>query len=246
MKTLILTDIHANEPALRAVLDNEQNFDRLVFLGDIANFGTHPCECIELIRKYDPICVIGNHDQQIISDFPKHYWDQWAKKQLSADQADYISTFRESIILDGHILLIHGIYTVDYDILPNTSDEDIVNAFKNYLTPEIDEVWFGHYHYQIDRKIDGVTYRCIRPVGHHRDKDTRAGYSVYDGKNVIHKRIEYNLHKTIEDFKKLDIFPDARKKELFIRLLMNAYEPELLIKDIRQMDINDIKRKKSL
>ena len=68
-------------------------------------------------------------------------------------------------MLDGHILLIHGAENVPYDILPNTSDTEIADAFKNDVKPGIDEVWFGHYHYGIDRKIGDVPYRCIRPVG---------------------------------------------------------------------------------
>ena len=65
MKTLVLSDIHANEPALRAVLDAAGECERIVFLGDLANFGPHPSECVDLLMKYDPICIMGNHDELI-------------------------------------------------------------------------------------------------------------------------------------------------------------------------------------
>lgn len=109
------------------------------------------------------------------------------------------------------------------------------------ITPEIDQVWFGHYHYQIDRIIDGVEYHCIRPVGHHRDKDTRAGYSIYENGILTHKRVTYNLSKTVEDFKKSDAFEDMKLKAQFLSLLENAYEENLLVKDINQMKINEEK-----
>jgi len=81
---------------------------------------------------------MGNHDKQIISENPKNFWDKWSKDQLSNSQLNWIYSFKESYILDGHILLIHGSYEVDYDLLPNTPDNDIKEAFKHLLKPEID------------------------------------------------------------------------------------------------------------
>ena len=245
MKTLMISDIHANEPALDAVLEDAGNYDRLVFLGDLANFGPHPSECVEKLKSLNPVCIIGNHDEQIVSETPENFWDKWSKTKLSQEQQGWIAGFHESLVLDGHILLIHGSYSVKYDILPNTPDEDIVEAFKNLVTLEIDQVWFGHYHYQIDRLIGGVEYHCIRPVGHHRDKDTRASYSVYEDGKITHKRVPYNLNKTIEDFKKSDAFEDMKLKEQFVAFLENAYEEDLLKKDIKQMKLNEQKAVKN-
>lgn len=241
MKTLILSDIHANEPALKAVLNDAGQCDRVVFLGDLANFGPHPYECVDILYQYNPICIIGNHDEQIVSDLPKNVWDGWSKKQLSQNQLEWISNFKPSVVLDGHILLIHGAYSVDYDILPNTSDTDIEKAFRDKITPDIDQVWFGHYHYDIERTINGITYRCIRPVGHHRDKDTRASYYIYENGTLTHKKIDYLLSKTVTDFMALDIFSDHKKKLQFAELLENAYQEQLLIKDIEQMRKNEFK-----
>jgi len=242
MKTLILSDIHANEPALKAVLRDAGSCDRIVFLGDLANFGPHPSQCVDILKQYSPICIIGNHDEQIVSENPKHFWDKWAKQQLNADQLKWIEGFKNSLILDGHILLVHGAYSVDYDILPNTPDDELETAFKDMLIDEIDQVWFGHYHYQVDRKIGGVEYHCIRPVGHHRDKDTRAGYSVYENGCLIHKRVEYDLAKTVADFNNLNFFEDLELKEKFTEFLKNAYHEELLKKDIAQIAKNENKK----
>ena len=108
------------------------------------------------------------------------------------------------------------------------------------LTPDINQVWFGHYHYQIDRVIDGIEYHCIRPVGHHRDKDTRAGYYIYEDGNLTHHRVEYDISKTIEDFNKLDIFEDLELKRQFADLIQNAYHEILLEEDINQMLKNSL------
>lgn len=241
MRTIILADIHANETALRAVLDDAGKFDRMVFLGDLVNFGPHPIECVEILKQYNPICVIGNHDEQITSDEPKNFWDKWSKQQLSKSQQEWIRGFEDLMVLDGHILLVHGAYSVDYDILPNTPDEDIKRAFADMLKPGIDQVWFGHYHYQIDREIDGVEYHCIRPVGHHRDKDTRASYYIYENETLTQYRVEYNVEKTIEDIHNSGVLGES--EQVFIDLLRNAFHQEALKKDLKQMEINAKKYK---
>lgn len=237
VKTIILSDIHANEPALTAVLEDAGQYDRLVFLGDLANFGPHPASCVDILRRLDAICIAGNHDE-LIANTPKHFWDKWSKARLDDAQQEWLRALPQTQILDGHILLLHGSYTVDYDILPTTPDHMIEQAFKDYLTDGIDEVWFGHYHYGVDRTINGVTYRCIRPVGHHRDKDTRAGYSVYEDGQITHKRVEYNLQKTLDDFLATDAFEDHTLKMKFADFLKNAYHEEILKKDIEQMKID--------
>ena len=239
MKTLILSDIHANEPALQAVLDAALPCDRMVFLGDLANFGPHPSQCVDLLKALNPLCIMGNHDAQIVSENPENFWDIWSRQQLNYTQLEWMGTFKDSYVLDGHILLVHGSYAVEYDILPNTPDSDIKAAFAHLLTPDIDQVWFGHYHYQVDRVIDGVEYHCVRPVGHHRDKDTRASYYLYENGVLTQERIDYNLAKTIQDFKGLDIFEEGQRKQQFVMLLENAIEENLLRKDIEQMRKNE-------
>ena len=236
MRTLVLSDIHANAPALEAVLKDAPVCDRVVFLGDLANFGPYPSECVDLLKRCDPICIIRNHDEQILSDAPKNFWDKWSKQQLDRDRLDWIGSFHGSLVLDGHILLVHGAYSVDYDILPNTPDEDIELAFKSLMTPGIDQVWFGHYHYQVDRTVNGVEYHCIRPVGHHRDKDTRAGYSIYEDGHLIHHRVEYDVEKTVEGILSSGVLGD--RADVFVDMLRNAFHAEAFKKDLIQMERN--------
>lgn len=59
---------------------------------------------------------MGNHDEQIVSETPKQSWDKWAKEKLSNEQLQWLSKFKDSYIIGGHILVVHGIYTVSYDI----------------------------------------------------------------------------------------------------------------------------------
>ncbi len=60
MKILIVSDIHANLEALRAVL--AEPHDRLWVLGDLVNYGPNPIEVVDLIRANASLVVQGNHD----------------------------------------------------------------------------------------------------------------------------------------------------------------------------------------
>lgn len=244
MRYLVITDIHANIPAFEAVLNDAEYCDKTIFLGDIANFGAFPSECVDLLMDLNPICIMGNHDQNLLDKTPLHKWDIWAKSKLSDRQINFISSFQKSVIFNKHILLMHGIFDqpeVQYDILPNTPDFLISNAFKGYtaISTGIDSVWFGHYHYDIQKNINGIDYHCLRPVGQQRDHDICASYYIYENSLLTQKRVPYDIDKNIAHLQKIDCFTDEVQQKYFIEFLKNAYHPLLMSKDIAQMKIND-------
>ncbi|HZK16723.1 MAG TPA: metallophosphoesterase family protein, partial [Anaerolineaceae bacterium] len=69
MRTLILSDIHANLPAFTAVLEAAGEVDQVWFLGDVVGYGPDPNECIELLRVQPNLqALMGNHDA-VLMDF---------------------------------------------------------------------------------------------------------------------------------------------------------------------------------
>jgi diadenosine tetraphosphatase ApaH/serine/threonine PP2A family protein phosphatase len=63
MRALILSDIHANLEALKAVLAAATPFDVLWNLGDIVGYGASPNQVIDLVRPISQLTVRGNHDR---------------------------------------------------------------------------------------------------------------------------------------------------------------------------------------
>ena len=51
MKLLVLSDIHANWPALEAVVRAESSWDALAFCGDVVDYGPHPVECLRWVAE---------------------------------------------------------------------------------------------------------------------------------------------------------------------------------------------------
>ena len=67
MKIALISDIHGNLPALKAVLNDikKQQPDAIFCLGDLVNFAGWDNEVIDLIRKNNIPCLQGNHDEGI-------------------------------------------------------------------------------------------------------------------------------------------------------------------------------------
>ena len=65
----IISDIHGNLEALRAVLADieAKNVDEIYCLGDVVGYGPNPCECVDLVMELD-VCLLGNHDQAALFD----------------------------------------------------------------------------------------------------------------------------------------------------------------------------------
>lgn len=84
MKLAFISDIHANLPALTAVLKDidQQEPDDIYCLGDLVNFAGWDNEVIDLIRKLNITCIQGNHDEGIgyhHHDFPFSYSNESQK-----------------------------------------------------------------------------------------------------------------------------------------------------------------------
>lgn len=65
MKILLISDIHANFPALEAVWQKESDSDIVLCAGDLVDWGYYPKEVLDWCRQHQIITVAGNHDLDI-------------------------------------------------------------------------------------------------------------------------------------------------------------------------------------
>jgi len=70
VRLAIVSDIHANLPALEVVLADAQRVgvDQLWCLGDVVGYGAHPDECASLIAERSALCLVGNHDLAVLGE----------------------------------------------------------------------------------------------------------------------------------------------------------------------------------
>jgi predicted phosphodiesterase len=74
-RIVVFTDLHANLPALDAILEDVRQAgggcDGFFHLGDVIGIGPHPAECLEKLLEMPELClVMGNHDEWLVDGFP--------------------------------------------------------------------------------------------------------------------------------------------------------------------------------
>jgi len=171
----ILTDIHANLPALTAVLSEVRRLGcgRIYHAGDLIDIGPYPAEVVDLARACDMICVRGNHEAWLMGDAPvglgkglrdqaEMEHEQWTLSRLDQAQRDFIRGMppivRETID-SVHFSVVHFALAADgrsiSDVSPLWSDARILDLFAR--TPGA-LICFGHLH---ERRFNR-TYRGRR------------------------------------------------------------------------------------
>ncbi len=70
MKVAVISDVHANLPALEAVLAaiDAEGADELWCLGDLTGYGAEPAGCIEFVLDRADVCLAGNHDMVVTGE----------------------------------------------------------------------------------------------------------------------------------------------------------------------------------
>jgi diadenosine tetraphosphatase ApaH/serine/threonine PP2A family protein phosphatase len=68
LRAAVLSDIHANLPALESVLAAAETagVDEIWCLGDIVGYGADPDACTALVRERCDVCLVGNHDLAVL------------------------------------------------------------------------------------------------------------------------------------------------------------------------------------
>jgi diadenosine tetraphosphatase ApaH/serine/threonine PP2A family protein phosphatase len=70
VRVAVLTDIHANLPALEAVLEaiEEAGLERSWCLGDLVGYGAQPDDCTRLVSERCELSLVGNHDLAVTGE----------------------------------------------------------------------------------------------------------------------------------------------------------------------------------
>lgn len=226
----IFGDIHANMPALAAVLADmeERNFNRnWTCLGDLVGYGTFPNEVINEIRRREIPTIMGNYDQgvgQSSDDCGCAYRTAeakalgsrsiaWSNAHTTDGNKAFLRGLLEHIPLtlgDLRVSLVHGsprrINEYLYADRPDASLERLLDL------AEADVLVCGHTHKPYHRLLpSGRHVVNAGSVGKPKDNDPRAGYVVLraDGRNldVQFVRISYDIEQAAKAIEATDM-PD--------------------------------------
>ena len=133
MRIALISDLHANLIALRAVFEDieREGVDQTICLGDVATLGPAPSEVLELLGERGIPCILGNHDAFMLdADLIRTYTEapivveavDWCRDQLSKEEIDFIRAFRAGLDLE----LAEGISLALFHGTPRSHMEDML------------------------------------------------------------------------------------------------------------------------
>ncbi len=222
MRTLIVSDIHANLPALQAVLEDAAPFDQVWCLGDIVGYGPDPNECIEAIRVLPELqCVKGNHDAAILGEIDITAFNyeareslEWLETELLPENKDWLSELPEKITFDPFTLTHGSPRNPVWEYIM-----DLRTARENMSQFDTQFCLVGHTHIPCIFKMDGekpesthlylvspdesftLDKKCIinpGSVGQPRDHNPLASYLIYDDQEElpwVYQRVAYDIEE---------------------------------------------------
>lgn len=225
MRYALISDIHANLPALEAVLADidARSFDAVYHLGDLVGYAPWPNEVVELIQSRRIPGVAGNYDSTVavsykhcgcryedpVQEALSHVSYEWTLGHVNPETTRFLGAlpFRLDIRAGGghqaasQLILVHGTPTLNTvywtEDRPDTFSLDMARRAGARAG---DLVAFGHTHLPWRREIGGIHFLNTGSVGRPKDGDWRAGYAAvtYDGGNfeLDFLRVEYDLDRT--------------------------------------------------
>jgi diadenosine tetraphosphatase ApaH/serine/threonine PP2A family protein phosphatase len=221
MRIVLVSDIHSNEVALRAVLAALPPHDHLWCLGDTIGYGPNPNECLAEMRERAQYVLTGNHDLASLGAISLATFNplarmanEWNNKQLEPDLRAYLEERPARLDLDD-VTLAHA--SPRDPVWEYVLDE--VSAFQNLAHFTAPICFIGHSHvplifaYHSDKtaqfehagadkvlELQPESRYILNPgsVGQPRDNDPRAAYAVWDTdkRTVTFCRVEYDVAET--------------------------------------------------
>ncbi|MBF4519390.1 metallophosphoesterase family protein [Flavobacterium sp. ANB] len=223
MRIAIISDIHANFPALEQTLKSieQQNIDTVYCLGDLVGYNLCPNAVINEIRKRHIPTLAGNHDVKAVEIHNEGSNDSesYAYQIVGKEQIKYLSALPSHIKLEFQtadklikILMVHGSpYSNKEYLLEDKKEKDFTAIF---LDSNADIIICGHSHKPYHRVLEnpnkkGSYFHAINAgsVGKPKDGNPKSCYAVLtidkssnlskkEGVQVEFIRVDYDIEKT--------------------------------------------------
>jgi predicted phosphodiesterase len=235
MQYALLSDIHANLPALHAVLadiDGRPDIDAIYHLGDLTGYAPWPNEVVDLLRERRIPGIAGNYDSTVATDYKhcgcradspreeelSHLSYDWTRAHVTAETKKYLASlpFRIDIRpLGGHVsgptvTLVHGNQTLNTVYVT----EDRPDSFLEKMAQDLgaragDVIAFGHTHKPWQRVVGEIRFINTGSLGRPKDGDWRACYILLSieasGSRAEFIRVPYDVDEAADAIRVSDL-----------------------------------------
>ncbi|HJQ65297.1 MAG TPA: metallophosphoesterase family protein [Gemmatimonadales bacterium] len=236
MRYALISDIHANLPALQAVVAHirQREVAAIYHLGDLVGYAPWPNETVALLRELRITGVAGNYDSTVAADYKhcgckyedphqeelSHVSYEWTRRNVSAATKELLAglPFRLDLRpLGGHatgprVILVHGTPTLNTLYWTEDRPDSFCTQMATIAGAKPGDVLaFGHTHKPWHRQVEGIHFVNTGSVGRPKDGDWRAGYVLLDVGGVDARvefvRVEYDLQAAMAGIRESEL-PD--------------------------------------
>lgn len=195
MSVAIISDIHGNIKALEAVLEDikKRGIREVYCAGDLVGYAPFPNEVIELIKKENLPCVMGNYDDGVGFDKPEcgcAYTDphskelgqrsiDWTKKVVTAENKKYLQASPSSIdfkLGDLKVKVVHGSPRKINEYLFEDKPEETLKRIVDQSGADI--LVCGHTHKHFYKVLGEKHLVNAGSVGKPKHGDPNAVYAI--------------------------------------------------------------------
>ncbi len=203
MKIAIISDIHANFPALRAF---PEDWDELWVVGDLVNYGPNPGEVIDWVRTHAHCVVRGNHDHAIgFSTDPRcsplfrtmaAETGAFTDQVLSSEEKRYLE--RLPLTADRRVngQTFHLCHAIPSDPLFGYLDREAPDWDAEVRAAWADVVIVGHTHVPFIRAVGKQTLINPGSLGQAKVGAPDACYAVWEDGRLELRRYAYPVEET--------------------------------------------------
>jgi putative phosphoesterase len=216
----VITDIHANLPALRAALARieELGIDRVFCGGDLVGYGPHPNEVCALIAERNIPTIYGNYDSAIARDLDDcgcayvtpedrelgQRSVNWTLQNTSRASKEFMLDLPFDLhfpVGDSDVHLVHGSPRKVNEYL---FEDKPASLYERLAAAETDPLLaFGHTHKPWVHKYGGVLFVNCGSVGKPKDGDPRGAFAVLsataEGVDVSIERAGYDAEAVADE-----------------------------------------------
>lgn len=223
----LISDIHANLPALEAVLTDidQRETDAIYHLGDLVGYAPWADEVVALLRQRRIPGVAGNYDSTVATDYKhcgckyedprqeelSHVSYEWTRHHVSPPTKAFLGELPFRLDLrpaGGHlsrptVILVHGTPTLNTLYWTEDRPDDFCLKMAGHAgAVSGDVIAFGHTHKPWHREIEGIHFVNTGSVGRPKDGDPRASYMMLTMKEGSVEpaiiRVPYDLERAAD------------------------------------------------
>src|SRR3954447_23269356 len=205
----IVTDIHANRPALQAALRriDELGIEDVYCGGDLVGYGPHPNEVCALIQERAIPTIYGNYDYAIARDLhdcgcayiTPHDREigqqsvEWTLEHTDQRSKDFMRELPFDLRFTVGETSVHLVHGSPRKVNEYLFEDKPASLYERLAAAEdADALVFGHTHKPWIHEYGGVQFVNCGSVGKPKDGDPRGAFAVLDSDGTRIERVAYD------------------------------------------------------